>query len=67
MGVRAHDGQEAVEHLKTHAGWFPSTTPTMLRRMTEKDFLEAYEEQGLLVCSPRSAGRTQRCWKPMAS
>ena len=45
-------GREAVEHLAYSAGWSRSTTLTMLRRMTEKGFIEAHEEEGLLVYSP---------------
>lgn len=36
-------GREAVEHMKEHRGWSRSTTLTMLRRMTEKGFIECRE------------------------
>ena len=45
-------GRETVEYLKVHVGWSRSTTLTMLRRMTEKGFIEAHEQDGLTVYSP---------------
>lgn len=45
-------GREAVEFMKAHVGWSRSTTLTMLRRMTEKGFIEAREQDGLLSYSP---------------
>ena len=45
-------GREAVAFMKAHVGWSRSTTLTMLRRMTEKGFIEAREQDGLLSYSP---------------
>ena len=45
-------GREAVEYMAQSVGWSRSTTLTMLRRMTEKGFIEAHEQDGLTVYSP---------------
>ena len=45
-------GREAVEYLKAHVGWSRSTTLTMLRRMSEKGFIDCREEDGVKVYAP---------------
>ena len=45
-------GREAIDYLRLHAGWNRSTTLTILRRMTEKGYIECREEAGLNVYRP---------------
>lgn len=45
-------GREAVEALKEAVGWSRSTTLTLLRRMTEKGFIQCEEQSGINVYSP---------------
>ena len=45
-------GREAVEDMKARVGWSRSTTLTMLRRMSEKGFIDCREEGGIKIYSP---------------
>lgn len=45
-------GRDAVEYMKESVGWSRSTTLTMLRRMSEKGFVQCDEENGMKVYSP---------------
>ena len=40
-------GREAVEYMAQSVGWSRSTTLTMLRRMSEKGFIDCREEDGV--------------------
>lgn len=45
-------GREAVEYLKKSVGWSRSTTLTMLRRMSEKGYIDCHAENGMLAYAP---------------
>jgi BlaI family penicillinase repressor len=45
-------GREAVEYMAQSVGWSRSTTLTMLRRMSEKGFIDCREEDGVKVYAP---------------
>lgn len=45
-------GREAVEYMARSVGWSRSTTLTMLRRMSEKGFIDCREEDGVKVYAP---------------
>ena len=45
-------GRDAVEYLNHSVGWSRSTTLTQLRRMTEKGFIRAEEQDGMNVYYP---------------
>ena len=45
-------GREAAEYMTRSQGWSRSTTLTLLRRMTAKDFIGCREENGLHVYVP---------------
>lgn len=45
-------GRECVDHFKETVGWSRSTTLTMLRRMTDKNYLECQETNSVLAYSP---------------
>lgn len=46
-------GREAVEYMEKSVGWSRSTTLTMLRRMSDKGFIQCEEISGMKAYSPR--------------
>ncbi len=45
-------GREAVEFMKRSVGWSRSTTLTVLRRLTEKGFIECRTDRDVLTYVP---------------
>ena len=45
-------GREATEYMAASQGWSRSTTLTLLRRMSEKGFIDCREECGIKIYAP---------------